>query len=587
MVDSLKLGEKLYKESIRGKRSGDKILDALKKSLVRVNKHHSKMATNLYNSVFKKLEIDNNTGLIVNSVENLALVREITSGLEPVTNSYRMRYGELLREFREDAFVALAEKEERVGLGLKKIGMVEDRTLLTPEAFEQMAILNEKGFRQVNALMLKWKDTVYDLFISGVNKGMTLIGFRNSFYNDSGTVKIGSSLEQESTAAAIIAITEQRTAFVRQKAKENGYTYCWNANPMDPLTKPECISASLAGVISEAEMGSEYGFPPRYVCRCEIVYTKPEWVGVNQGVNQAIRERRKALITSLENAPRQKSYWYWTDPTGKRKRVWADDPDRASGDKMYKETAEKLALVRSKTVPDYRTPRGGGPPAGGTPPPPVSPAGPAPAPVTTARSMEELEEKFRSMGLGTPDFEGYSAAQSLNIGNRIAWHFEDMYARFPGIADRGIMGQQLFDFEIIKGTHILHTTGSGGVSASMGLYNAGYYRIQLAGSARKVNSLSLGRRSWTTGSDLFSTARHEFGHHLWYNSVPELRQKFVKFRQSKESGYFGRWVSKYADTNASEAFAETFAAYTSPLHRSTVKRTLPVELTDLLDEFFK
>jgi hypothetical protein len=374
MADELKIGDRLYKESVRGKQTGDKILDSLQKSLSRLNRKASREATRLYKSVFRQLTLRG--GLIENTVENLSLVGRITSGLEPITDAYRIAYAQMIRDYREEMFATLSNREAKIGGHLEKIGMQENRDTLTQEAFTQMSILEEKNFRKINAMLLKWKDTAYDLFINGVTRGMTLINFRDSFYNDSGTVKIGSSLEQMSTAEAMQSITEQRTAFVRQKAKENGYTYCWNANPMDPLTKPICLEASLAGVIPEADMSKEFGFPPRYVCRCEVVYTNPNWIGVNQGVNQAIRERRKALISALENAPRQKSYWYWTDPYGKRKRVWSDDPTK--GDKMYKETADKLKLVNSKTVPDFKKGRGpkGGPPAGPAPIPPPVPAPP-------------------------------------------------------------------------------------------------------------------------------------------------------------------------------------------------------------------
>jgi hypothetical protein len=364
MVDELKIGERHLRESLKGKKSGDVILTSLQKALARLNKEASKRATQLYESIFKKLDIDKGSGLIKNTVVNLSLVNEMTAGLEPITNAYRTAYGQLIRDYREDTFAALAEKEDRIKFHLDKIGMKEDRNILTPEAFSQIAILNEKNLRKVNALLLKWKDTVYDLFISGVNRGMDLISFRNSFYNETGTIKIGSSLEQETTATAMQAVTEQRTAFVRQKAKENQYDYCWNANPLDPLTKPICLEASLAGVIPEAAMGTEYGFPPRYVCRCELVYTRRDWVGVNQGVNQAIRDRRKVLIADLEAAPRQKSYWYWTNPQGERIRVWAEGK-KASGDVMYKETADKLKLAKSKTVPDYKVGKGRPPTGGG------------------------------------------------------------------------------------------------------------------------------------------------------------------------------------------------------------------------------
>lgn len=377
MPSEQKIGKKLFKESVKGKRDGDVVLNSLEKALAKLNKEATKRATQLYEGIFKKLDIDKGTGMIRNSVENLALVHEMAGGLIPITDAYRVAYGQMLRDYRDDTFEMLADKEERIEHHLGKIDMREDRKLLTPEAFSQMVVLNEKNLRKVNAMMLKWKDTVYDLFISGVTRGMDLVNFRNSFFNETGTIKIGSSLEQESTAAAMQSITEQRTAFVRQKAKENGYDYCWNANPLDPLTKPICLEASLAGVIPEGQMSSEYGFPPRYVCRCELVYTRRDWIGVNQGVNQAIRDRRKVLIDTLEAAPKQKSYWYWTNPQGERVRVWAPGK-RASGDLMYKETADKLKLVKSKTVPDYKVGRGGPPTPPVTPvPTPKPPAGKA------------------------------------------------------------------------------------------------------------------------------------------------------------------------------------------------------------------
>lgn len=394
MPSELKIGESLFKEAVKGKKSGDVVLDSLQKALGRLNKGVSREATRLYQSVFKKLDIDRSTGMIVNSVENLALVREMVAGLEPITGSYRIAYGQLLRDYRGDTFDLLAEKEDRIEHHLGKIDMREDRKLLTPEAFSQMAVLSEKNLRKVNALMLKWKDTVYDLFISGVTRGLDLVSFRNSFYNETGTIKIGSSLEAESTAAAMMSITEQRTAFVRQKAKESAYDYCWNANPMDPLTKPICLEASLAGVIPESTMQSEYGFPPRHVCRCEVVYTRRDWVGVNQGINQAIRDRRKVLIDALESAPRQKSYWYWTNPQGERVRVWAEGK-KASGDVMYKETADKLKLVKSKTVPDYRVGRGG-PPI----PPPV-PTAPVPFAPPTAEKIRGFGAQIKTVTLNS------------------------------------------------------------------------------------------------------------------------------------------------------------------------------------------
>ena len=181
-----------------------------------------------------------------------------------------------------------------------------------------------------------------------IAKELDIMSFREIFFNKDGSVKVGSSLEEETVAEAMQAVTEQRTAFVQQKARENGYTYCWNSNPMDPRTKPECIMASLAGVIPEREMGAVHGFPPRWICRCELVYTRPEWMNVNRGVNAAIAERRVKLIDSLIDAPRQKSVWLWRD-----KKIYPTEASRRAGQKMYQEVKDRLDLVMATEVPAY------------------------------------------------------------------------------------------------------------------------------------------------------------------------------------------------------------------------------------------
>ena len=156
-------------------------------------------------------------------------------------------------------------------------------------------------------------------------------------------------MDEETMLATMTSIGEQRTSYIRKKAEESGYKFCWNANPMDPQTKPECIDASVAGVISEEAMGNDYGFPPRYICRCEIVYTRPEWVRVNQGINSALEDRRNVLVQSLIDAPRQMTSW-----KVKGKVVRAVDITRLQGNLMYKETADKLKLLVDRgMVPDF------------------------------------------------------------------------------------------------------------------------------------------------------------------------------------------------------------------------------------------
>jgi hypothetical protein len=347
MANGIEIGRKLYKEAIISWKQSNRTLNRLEKELALLNRQTSRAARALYKRVFKQLDITS-AGFIENNVDNLAKVNLITGGLDPILNTYRAKYGTLIRDFREEVLLGVRDKEERAEKQLKRIGVADDRVSLTEENFNILATLNEQGFRKVNDMLSKWKNTVFDIFIDGVSRSTTLMTFEGLFYNKNGSIKIGSSLEQESSKNAMASVTAQRTAFTRQKAKENGYTYCWNDNPLDRRTKPICLEASFAGVISEKSMGHKYGFPPRFICRCDLVYTSPEWVEINEGINDAIRERKTELAEELLNAPKQVPYWYW-----KGKKVYPDDILRLQGNKMYKEDLDKLDLLIGSEVPSF------------------------------------------------------------------------------------------------------------------------------------------------------------------------------------------------------------------------------------------
>jgi hypothetical protein len=117
---------------------------------------------------------------------------------------------------------------------------------------------------------------------------------------------------------------------------------------MDQRTKPVCIEATLAGVIPEREMAAGYGFPPRFICRCEIAYTRGEWGEFNNAINGEIRSARSRLIEELNNAPKQLSQWFVGTNL-----VIPSDPVRAAGNKMYADIEEKLDTAESTEVPDF------------------------------------------------------------------------------------------------------------------------------------------------------------------------------------------------------------------------------------------
>ena len=344
--------KKIQGEIERSAHESGKFFDNVLDELAALNKATEEAATRLYDGVLRTLELHPATGIPENSVKNLSFVGKLMNGLERIQSQYRGAYGRLARSFREEGVGLTADKERRFSRLFRGLGVEDgrDRRVFDKESFELLDLIHKGGLMRVNQMLERWKTVAYNTFHSSIVKGLPLIEFRRAFYNGDGSIRVGSSLNQESTQATMNSITQQRTTFLRNEAKKEGMTYCWNFNPMDFRTKPECLQATMAGVISERQMAMEHGFPPRYICRCDITFTRPEWAGVNSAVNAAIDDRRQRLFVDMRNDPSsfQKSKW-------KRKGKWVypkEDILRLQGNKMYAQTAEKLDLL-ADPVPDY------------------------------------------------------------------------------------------------------------------------------------------------------------------------------------------------------------------------------------------
>lgn len=347
MLTEEEIGKKIVEAVWMNKKHGDVFFDKLQKQLNKLNVKTTKETTKLYNKVLSSLDLKDK--LVENSVSNLSKVRVLMVGIDEIQRIYRRQYSGLTRETRKESQELLKTREDKITKLLSKVGIVEqDRNLITKENSKLMEMINVQGYKRINQTLEKWKNFVYDTFYIGTTRGMNIADFKSLFYTDSGALKIGSSLAQESEMETMISIAEERTAFLQQRAKELGYKCCWNSNPMDMRTKPECISASLAGVITEGEMGTDHGFPPRFLCRCELVYTRCEWTGVNKGINGAIAERRLHLLEELKSAPNQMTKW-------KKAGTWVVPKEelRAAGLKPYKEIEDKIKLVEGKEVSEF------------------------------------------------------------------------------------------------------------------------------------------------------------------------------------------------------------------------------------------
>lgn len=348
------IGRDFVQSSFKSKREMDRVIDKMRADLQALNSRTHTGALLAYRSLSDRLVIKPDSLSFEFSMDNLERLSRFIPSFGDITGKYQLKYRDMYESNRISMFQQIRKKEERLQKVLKEMGVNDDRISTTRSAVDLVNAVNAKMYENIAALMEKWKKFVYDTFFIAITQQWTRQRLEERWLDENKQLRIGSSLEGETDAEMMIAATTERTAYLQEQAKKNNYDYCWNVNPMDALTKPECISASMAGVIPEKEMGSVYGFPPRYICRCEIAYTRGEWTEFNSAVNNEIEKSRLRLIEALEDAPRQKSSWEVITPSGKSITVKPTDPERLSGKKMYKDIEEKLAMVEGMTVPEFK-----------------------------------------------------------------------------------------------------------------------------------------------------------------------------------------------------------------------------------------
>lgn len=347
------LGQQFVAASFKSKKEGDAIFNELDKALKKMNRKIHTLALKKYQALLDRLVTASEAAILVSSMDNLERLSSFMPDLEPILNLYRVEYRQVYMSFRKDLFGQMADKEARLMTVMKKMNVTDDRVTIDQPTLNLLDAINENMYRNIENIMVKWRNYVYDLFFAAITQNWRASRLIENWTTPEGYLKIGSSLEGMTEVEASMAAVAERTTYLQENAKRNGYTFCWNVNPMDQRTKPDCIQASLAGVIPEEEMGTNYGFPPRFVCRCEIAYTRGEWSDLNKSINKEISKVRIRLIDELKDAPKQKSSWERI-VGGKSTTVTPKDPERASGEKMYKDIEKKLATAEGMTVPEFR-----------------------------------------------------------------------------------------------------------------------------------------------------------------------------------------------------------------------------------------
>jgi len=307
--------------------------------------------SSIYDEVFDSLSLSED-GIVENTIENISLVSLLMERIEGLQFYIKPRLFQIISEGRYELFSNIRDREQNIMHLLSSIGISDDRIFLTDENEAIQENLRNNVPRWVGSTFKKWLDFAYDTFYLGISRGFNLSQFKELFYNKDGSIKIGSSLVGEVVVQTLAQLMVEKASYAMRRAKELEYYYCWNANPMDMRTKTECLEACFSGVITESQMASEHGFPPRYTCRCSIVYVRPEWTGINQGINIALEERRVKLVNEYTEAPRQKSQWlHWG-----RVPVYATDPIRAVGLKYYAHIKKKKKVAERNKVPDWTVP---------------------------------------------------------------------------------------------------------------------------------------------------------------------------------------------------------------------------------------
>jgi ribosomal protein L17 len=245
---------------------------------------------------------------------------------------------------------------------LKKADIKHDRLAAGNKVKKLLQHLAEDTEDAVQSYFQKWRLYYASILRRAITTNQKPEAVKALLVQPNGHIRIGSSLEEAMMREAAMDLLQQRTAKTLTEARELKLDSCWNANPMDQLTKPVCAAASTAGVIPIPDMEGNYGMPPRYICRCDIMIVSSKWTKLNQGVNQSIETRRKQVVQELMDSPAKKTSWQvggYTKADGTVVKGYTSTvdgevyPGRAAGLEHYQETQDKLLVWTDNPVPEY------------------------------------------------------------------------------------------------------------------------------------------------------------------------------------------------------------------------------------------
>ena len=359
---TIKAGQRLFRLESRYQKAANRSIDGSIKSLTLAVLKINRDITQFYEGIIGKFSLDDNTDRIKPVLKNSAL---ITTSKNRARRMARDFANNIVREMRSARKSLLSESRFRDAGAkdiLKTIGVKQERGKVGKAAGKIIAEMAKDSEETIRSYFEKWMFYYPHVLRQALAANYTPEKLREALFQPNGHIRIGSSMEEAVYSAHAMDLLSQRTGRTIAEAKELNLDYCWNANPMDMRTKPECAMASTAGVIPIGDMEDNYGLPPRYICRCDLMIVNGKWTELNKGINQSIEQRRKEVVTELGAAPGKMTGWNVAGYTkadgtvvkGHRKEIdAAKDPIRAAGLEHYQETQDKLEVWIDNPVPEF------------------------------------------------------------------------------------------------------------------------------------------------------------------------------------------------------------------------------------------
>lgn len=356
--------ERVFMQTLsRHRRLVDELMDDYGSEVETILSANNRKTRMLYANILKTMVVDDSQRIKPTVLSNFTKLETLRRLISDMAMSLRKRIFVLANGAR-DSLLELTIAKERAfeEILLERGGVGAPRSKLTKKEMDVLDRMFKASIIRINVSLEKWKTFAYNAFFSGINVAMTPIDLERSLFTEDGHVKIGSSLENEIDYESTRALMEQRTQYQVGRAERLGYRVCWNTNPLDQKTKPICMSATLAGVIPKEEMLTDYGFPPRNICRCDLTFIDESWTAMAGGINSTIEERRKEAIGLLKAMPEQKTEWKIKSheriaPSGevvkiKRHERATTDAQRLAG-KRYQTVQDRLNILQKTKVPKY------------------------------------------------------------------------------------------------------------------------------------------------------------------------------------------------------------------------------------------